>query len=84
MQNQENVFFLHQKINTRYYKRQKSTKCNMFLVQDIRAHQEPIWAAKFSPCGFYLATGGKDGVLKIWSIIQHKSKHFDMANSKIH
>jgi WD40 repeat protein len=55
----------------------------MFLVQDIRAHQEPIWAAKFSPCGNYLATGGKDGVLKIWSIIIHKSKHYDMANTKI-
>lgn len=63
----DDLYFLHEKINTRYYRRQKDTKSNFYLVQDIRAHQEPIWAAEFSPCGHYLATGGKDGVLKIWA-----------------
>ncbi len=40
----------------------------MYLVQDLRAHQEPIWVAKFSPCGTFLATGSKDGQLKIWEM----------------
>jgi WD40 repeat protein len=40
----------------------------LFLVQDIKAHSDSIWVAKFSPCGMYLATGGKDAVLKIWQI----------------
>ena len=60
------MFFIHEKVNSRYYKKQKNMKTSVHLVQDIRAHQEPVWAAKFSPCGHFLATGGKDGILKIW------------------
>lgn len=62
------MYFLHEKVSSRLIKRHPDPTSNLFLVQDIRAHQEPIWCAKFSPCGHYLATGGKDGVLKIWEI----------------
>jgi WD repeat-containing protein 44 len=40
----------------------------LFLVQGIRAHNGPIWVAKFSPDGQFLATGGQDAVLKIWQV----------------
>lgn len=81
-QRTSDLFFLHEQIATRYYKRQKNQKSNLFLVQDIRAHQEPIWVAKFSPCGFYLATGGKDGVLKVWQTHLVKSSAKERMNRK--
>lgn len=52
-------------------------------MQDIRAHQEPVWAVKFSPCGLYLATAGKDGALKIWMVYTHKFNMYEAAKSKI-
>ena len=41
-----------------------------FLVQGIRAHSDSIWVSKFSSDGQFLATGGKDAVLKIWQVNQ--------------
>ena len=42
---------------------------DLFTVQAIpHAHSDSIWVAKFSYCGRYLATGGKDACLKIWKV----------------
>lgn len=38
------------------------------LVQVIAKHEGPIWAMKFSLDGLYLATGGQDAVLRIWTV----------------
>lgn len=67
-----NSYIQHEKINTRTYKKYKDPNLSIHLVQEIRAHEEPVWAAKFSPCGNYLATGGKDGVLKIWKVTKEQ------------
>ncbi|KAL0696958.1 hypothetical protein Bca4012_064138 [Brassica carinata] len=37
-----------------------------YKVQEINGHKGKIWALKFSPDGKFLATGGEDGVVKIW------------------
>ncbi|XP_010479314.1 PREDICTED: uncharacterized WD repeat-containing protein C3H5.08c-like [Camelina sativa] len=39
-----------------------------YIVQKIDGHNGKIWTLKFSPDGKYLATGGEDGVVKIWRI----------------
>ncbi|KAG7656892.1 WD40 repeat [Arabidopsis suecica] len=39
-----------------------------YMVQKINGHKGKIWTLKFSPDGKYLATGGEDGVVKIWRI----------------
>ncbi|KAF8105902.1 hypothetical protein N665_0152s0037 [Sinapis alba] len=39
-----------------------------YKVQEINGHKGNIWTLKFSPDGKFLATGGEDGVVKIWRI----------------
>ncbi|XP_010500424.1 PREDICTED: uncharacterized WD repeat-containing protein C3H5.08c-like [Camelina sativa] len=39
-----------------------------YMIQKIDGHIGKIWVLKFSPDGKYLATGGEDGVVKIWRI----------------
>lgn len=39
------------------------------MVQDIPAHADAIWVAKISPNSKHLATGGKDAVIKVWTIL---------------
>lgn len=39
-----------------------------YMVQKIDGHKGKIWSLKFSPDGKFLATGGEDGVVKIWRI----------------
>ena len=41
----------------------------LILVQNVAAHDGMIWAMKFSSCDHYLATGGQDGFLKIWRVL---------------
>lgn len=60
--------FLHDKVEMSTTTKTKS-QLNLHVVQEIRnAHSDSIWVAKFSPCGKYLATGGKDACLKVWRV----------------
>ncbi|CAL1379946.1 unnamed protein product [Linum trigynum] len=40
----------------------------LFVGQDIQAHKGFIWTMKFSPDAKYLATGGEDGIIRIWQV----------------
>ncbi|TKY60413.1 WD repeat-containing protein 44 [Spatholobus suberectus] len=41
----------------------------LYIGQDVRAHKGLIWTMKFSPTGQYLASGGEDGVVRIWRVL---------------
>ncbi|KAE9604154.1 hypothetical protein Lal_00001603 [Lupinus albus] len=41
----------------------------VYIGQEIRAHKGLIWTMKFSPNGKYLASGGEDGVIRIWRVL---------------
>lgn len=54
--------------------RQNKKRCKelsaVYLGQEIQAHEGLIWSMKFSPDGHYLASGGQDGVIRIWRVKQ--------------
>ncbi|KAL6650633.1 hypothetical protein ACP70R_009558 [Stipagrostis hirtigluma subsp. patula] len=42
----------------------------VFMDQEIKAHKGSIRVIKFSPSGWYLASGGEDCVVRIWQITE--------------
>ncbi|EFJ53205.1 hypothetical protein VOLCADRAFT_86245 [Volvox carteri f. nagariensis] len=38
------------------------------MIQELLGHDGPVWAVKFSADARLLATAGRDGVLRVWSV----------------
>ncbi|XP_020203612.1 uncharacterized protein LOC109789136 isoform X2 [Cajanus cajan] len=56
------------RINVRHNKKRWMEFSALYIGQEIKAHKGLIWTLKFSPNGQYLASGGEDGVIRIWRV----------------
>ncbi|GAU13195.1 hypothetical protein TSUD_303260 [Trifolium subterraneum] len=56
------------RINVKHNKKSWNEFSAVYIGQEIRAHKGLIWTMKFSPNGQYLATGGEDGVIRVWRV----------------
>ncbi|KQJ82574.1 WD repeat-containing protein 44 [Brachypodium distachyon] len=56
----------------------------VYMGQEIRAHKGLIKVMKFSPSGWYLASGGEDCVVRIWQIteVEAYSKIYGKENHR--
>ncbi|KAK7318465.1 hypothetical protein RJT34_03167 [Clitoria ternatea] len=57
------------RIKVRQNKKKWVEISGLYNGQEVRAHKGVIWTMKFSPSGQYLASGGEDGVVRVWRVI---------------
>lgn len=44
------------------------------LIQELPAHDGVVWAARFSRDSRLLATAGRDGVVRVWTVYAYAAK----------
>ncbi|KZV44902.1 hypothetical protein F511_17881 [Dorcoceras hygrometricum] len=61
-----------QRVKVRHCRRRLKELSALFMRQDIPAHEGSILTMKFSRDGQYLASAGKDKLVKVWRVVEEE------------
>lgn len=58
------------RVKVRHYRKRSKELSAVYRGQEIKAHKGAIVTMKFSCDGQYLATGGEDGAVRVWRVVE--------------
>ncbi|XP_062185095.1 uncharacterized protein LOC133888763 isoform X2 [Phragmites australis] len=62
-----------ERVKVRSYRKRSKELSAVYHGQVIKAHDGAILTMKFSPGGQFLASGGEDGVVRVWGVMQSEN-----------
>ncbi|KAL5216181.1 hypothetical protein ABZP36_007582 [Zizania latifolia] len=71
----------YERIKVRSYRKRSKELSALYQGQVIKAHDGAILTMKFSPDGQFLASGGEDGIVRVWAVIQSEDCKIPLDDS---
>ncbi|XP_010267520.1 PREDICTED: 2-deoxy-glucose resistant protein 2 [Nelumbo nucifera] len=66
-----------QRVRVRPYRKRSKEFSALYMGQEIPAHDGSILTMKFSLDGWFLATAGEDGVVRVWQVMEYERTNED-------
>ena len=70
-----------QRVRVHSYRKRVKELSSLYTEQEFKAHKGVILTMKFSLDGKYLASGGEDGMVRVWKVVEdERSSELDILD----